>query len=199
MELLKKYLKPLLKDMSISFLMKALGALAVLLLPYLLAYVIDSIVPMKDVQLIVIYGVIMIVVSVAVWIFDIMANRLASRVPVMQQFISGMISLKKQFGCPAARVIIYHPSLESRLTSDTYNVHRMIGMIQRMGVRAPILLIGGMIITLIMEPVWPWYANAAVYHLFGLLQSDKRLMFTKVQQAQDRMISVVRENAGAFA
>ena len=77
MELLKKYLKPLLKDMSISFLMKALGALAILLLPYLLAYVIDSIVPMKDVQLIVIYGAIMIVVSVAGWIFDIMANRLA--------------------------------------------------------------------------------------------------------------------------
>ena len=33
MELLKKYLRPLLKAMSVSFLMKSLGALAVLLLP----------------------------------------------------------------------------------------------------------------------------------------------------------------------
>ena len=79
MELLKKYLRPLLKAMSVSFLMKSLGALAVLL-PYLLAYVIDTIVPTKDIQLIVIYGLIMIAVSIAGWIFDIKANRLASRV-----------------------------------------------------------------------------------------------------------------------
>ena len=66
MELLKKYLKPLLKEMSISFLMKdRWGALAVLLLPYLLAYVIDTIVPTKDIQRIVVYGLIMIAVSIA--------------------------------------------------------------------------------------------------------------------------------------
>ncbi|MBO4953616.1 MAG: hypothetical protein J6D04_00515, partial [Clostridia bacterium] len=35
------------------------------------------------------------------------------------------------------------PSLISRLTSDTYNVHSMVGMMQRMGIRAPILLLGG--------------------------------------------------------
>ena len=45
------------------------------------------------------------------------------------------------------------PSLESRLTSDTYNVHNFISRIQRLGIRAPILLTGGIIITLILEPV----------------------------------------------
>ena len=39
------------------------------------------------------------------------------------------------------------------MTSDTYNVHQMIGMIQRMGVRAPILLVGGILITLTLDPV----------------------------------------------
>ena len=51
-----------------------------MLLPYLLAYVIDTIVPTKDIQRIVVYGLIMIAVSIAGWIFDIKANRLASRV-----------------------------------------------------------------------------------------------------------------------
>lgn len=103
MELLKKYLKPLLKEMSISFLMKTLGALAVLLLPYLLAYVIDTIVPTKDIQRIVVYGLIMIAVSIAGWIFDIKANRLASRVAGTPRFTSGMICLKKRSDCRAAR------------------------------------------------------------------------------------------------
>ena len=31
----------------------------------------------------------------------------------------------------------------SRMTTDTYNLHRMIGMMQRIGIRAPILLLGG--------------------------------------------------------
>ncbi len=109
MELLKKYLKPLLKMMSISFLMKSLGALAVLLLPYLLAYVIDTIVPTKDIQLIVLYGLIMIAVSIAGWIFDIKANRLPS--PGMRPFISGTICLRKRSGCLAAKGmnLQFHP------------------------------------------------------------------------------------------
>ena len=43
------------------------------------------------------------------------------------------------------------PSLESRITTDTYNVHQFIGLLQRLGVRAPILLLGGIVITLIMD------------------------------------------------
>lgn len=45
------------------------------------------------------------------------------------------------------------PSLVSRLSSDTYNVHNMIGMIQRLGIRAPMLLIGGIVVTFMVEPV----------------------------------------------
>ena len=43
------------------------------------------------------------------------------------------------------------PSLESRITSDTYNVQNFVAMIQRMGIRAPILLLGGVWITLFMD------------------------------------------------
>ncbi|MBQ2849717.1 MAG: hypothetical protein IJE77_04475, partial [Thermoguttaceae bacterium] len=43
------------------------------------------------------------------------------------------------------------PSLESRITTDTYHVHNFVMMIQRMGIRAPILLLGGVVITLLMD------------------------------------------------
>ena len=40
------------------------------------------------------------------------------------------------------------PSLESRITTDTYHVQNFVGVMQRMGIRAPILLLGGSIISL---------------------------------------------------
>ena len=43
------------------------------------------------------------------------------------------------------------PSLISRMTSDTYNVQGFIRMIQTMGIRAPIMLVGGTVIALTMD------------------------------------------------
>jgi ATP-binding cassette subfamily B protein len=42
-------------------------------------------------------------------------------------------------------------SLTSRLTSDTYNVATFFGRMQRMGMRAPMILIGGVIITFTLD------------------------------------------------
>ena len=42
-------------------------------------------------------------------------------------------------------------SLESRITSDTYSVHTMVGMVQRMGIRAPILIIGGLVTAFMLD------------------------------------------------
>ena len=90
------------------------------------------------------------------------------------------------------------PTLETRLTSDTYNVHHTIGMVQRMGIRAPILLIGGIIITFTMEPmlclvllaVLPFITAAVVF------VSKKGIpLYKKVQERTDDMVGTVRESA----
>ena len=44
-------------------------------------------------------------------------------------------------------------SIISRMTSDTYNIYSAIASLQRIGIRAPILLIGGLIFTLFLDPV----------------------------------------------
>lgn len=54
------------------------------------------------------------------------------------------------------------------MTTDTYNIHQMIGMMQRLGVRAPILLLGGIFVTLTLEPVLS-LVLLAVLPLIGLL------------------------------
>lgn len=48
------------------------------------------------------------------------------------------------------------PSLESRITTDTYNVHSFVSMMQRMGVRAPILLVGGLSSRFSWTAILPW-------------------------------------------
>lgn len=199
MKLLKKYLRPLVRDMAASLTMKSIAALMVLLLPYLLAYVIDSVVPQKEIKMIVVFGLIMIFISILGWIFDFCANRTASRVArdAIIQIRHDLFEKTIRLSCREADEYTI-PSLESRLTSDTYNVHRMIGMIQRMGVRAPILLIGGIIITLMMEPVLALVMICTLPFITILVytKATKGIpLFTAVQKAQDKMVSVVRENA----
>jgi ATP-binding cassette subfamily B protein len=90
------------------------------------------------------------------------------------------------------------PSLIARMSSDTYNIHRLISSMQRIGVRAPILLLGGILVTLTLDRfltlvligVMP-FAFVIVY----LVSSKGIPLYTKLQEAVDAMIRVVRENA----
>nr|MBQ4318745.1 ABC transporter ATP-binding protein [Clostridia bacterium] len=89
------------------------------------------------------------------------------------------------------------PSLISRLTSDTYNTHHMIGMMQRLGIRAPILLIGGIVVTLTLEPVLALVLIATLPPLAIVVYvvSKKAIpLYTKVQEAADTMVRKVQEN-----
>jgi len=90
------------------------------------------------------------------------------------------------------------PSLESRITSDTYNVQNFIGMIQRMGIRAPILLLGGTAITLVLDWKLALVMIATMPLIFVVVYSVSRKgvpLYTKVQQSVDGMVRVVREDA----
>jgi ATP-binding cassette subfamily B protein len=89
----------------------------------------------------------------------------------------------------------------ARLSSDTYNVHRMVSMMQRLGVRAPILVLGGILITLTLEPALTVVLLAVLPFavLIIYLVSRKGIpLYTRLQQAVDMMVRVVRENAAGI-
>ena len=89
------------------------------------------------------------------------------------------------------------PSLISRLTTDTYNVHQMVDRMQRLGVRAPILLLGGILIALILEPVLT-LVLAAMLPLLGLLVftvSRRGVgLYTRAQTALDALVRQAKES-----
>jgi ATP-binding cassette subfamily B protein len=192
------YLKPYIARMTFGLIIKILATFMDLGLPWILAYIIDDVTPHKRVSLILWWGLVMAVLSIGARTFNIIANRMAARVArntvekLRHDLFGKILSLS---GTQLDYFTI--PSLESRMTSDTYNIHNMIGMMQRIGVRAPIILIGGIVITSTLEPVLTLVLVAVLPFLAFVvyLVSKKGLpLYTGLQLSADKMVRVVREN-----
>ena len=123
-----------------------------LLLPWLLSYILDFIVPKKDVTLVYFYGGLMVLCAILAMLFNIIANRMSISTSrnITRKLRHDLFEKIFNLSCSQTDEFTM-PSLISRLTSDTYNVHRMVDRMQRLGVRAPILLIGGIITTLTLD------------------------------------------------
>jgi ATP-binding cassette subfamily B multidrug efflux pump len=192
------YLKPYIARMTFGFMIKVLGTLMDLGLPWVLAYILDDVIPLKKVSLILMWGLVMIALSIGARTFNIIANRMAARVArnttesLRHDLFEKILSL-------SGNQLDYFtiPSLESRMTSDTYNIHNMIGMMQRIGVRAPIILIGGILITSTLEPVLTLVLVGVLPFLAFVvyLVSKKGIpLYVSLQVSVDKMVRVVREN-----
>lgn len=192
------YLRPYYPRMTLGLIIKILGTFMDLGLPWILAYILDDVIPAKRVSLILWWGAVMLLLSVGARTFNILANRMASKVArdatetLRHDLFQKILSL-------SGRQLNYFtiPSLESRMTSDTYNIHNVIGMMQRIGVRAPIILIGGIIITSTLEPVLTLIL-VGVFPFMALIVyivSRKGIpLYTNLQETVDKMVRVVREN-----
>ena len=198
MKRILKYLKPLAGRITFGLSVKVLGTLAELLLPLILTHILEDVIVLEKVGMIVFYGVMMVVCAAVACICNIVANRSAAKVTMIfsrsmrKDLFERTLYLSAR---DADRFTI--PSLESRITTDTYNVQNFIGMMQRMGVRAPILLLGGVTITLIMDPYLSLVMIATLPLIFmtTFLISRKGVpLYTNVQRSVDGMVRVVRED-----
>lgn len=192
------YLKPYYLRMAGGFVIKFIGTIMDLLIPWILAYMIDEVVPTKSIRLVFLWGALMVVCAFFAITGNILANRFASRVAQlsMQTIRHDLFSKISYLSCRQVNEFT-ESSLVSRLTSDTYNLHNAIGMMQRLGVRAPILLIGGIIVTMTLDVALS-LVLVALLPFMGILVylvSKKGIpMYTRQQEAVDVLIRKVREN-----
>lgn len=197
-KILTYYLKPYYFRMSIGFMIKFVGSIMDLCLPWILAYMIDTIIPIKDKGQIYLWGLMMIVCSFLAVSFNVIANRMASKVARdTTEHIRNDLFEKVMYLSDSYMDTYTKPSIMSRLTTDTYNVHQMIGRIQRLGVRAPILLIGGIFVTLTLDPVLACVLIITLPFLAWIMikVSQRSIpMYTKLQQSIDRFVRIVRED-----
>ena len=195
---LMKYVKPHLWYIALTLAIKFVGTYAELWIPSIMETMLDDIVPTGNMPKIYLYGGLMLLCAAACLVLNIMANR-------MTAFSSGRITksirhdLFAKLQSLSARQMdkLTISSAESRLTSDTYNVNNMLTRVQRMGVRAPILLVGGIVMMVQMD----WVLALVLVVLLPIISiiiytvSRKSLpLYTKQQSTLDDVVLVTQEN-----
>ena len=197
-KVLSVYLKPYYGRMLIGFIIKFAGTIMDLCLPWILAYMIDTVIPQSEKNRIYIWGLVMLVCSILALTFNVLANRMASKVARdTTEAIRHDLFAKTMWLSNARTDEVTKPSLISRLTTDTYNVHQMLGRVQRLGVRAPILVIGGILVTLTLDPVLTLVLVSVmpVTTFVTYYFSKKSIpMYHALQKAVDQFVRLLRED-----
>ena len=198
MEKLMKYIWPQFFYILATLAIKFAGTYAELWIPSLMETMLDEKVPAGQLSQIYLYGGLMVGCAGLCLVLNVTANR-------MTAFSSGRITkairhdLFDKLQHLSARQMdeLTISSAESRLTSDTYNVNQLLTRIQRMGIRAPILLIGGIImmfrmdagLALILVLLLPIIAVVVYF-----VTKKSVPMYAQQQQTLDGVVRVVQEN-----
>lgn len=114
------YPRPYYMRMVFGFAIKFIGTIMDLCLPWILAYMIDTVIPRKKISHIYIWGFIMMVCSVLALTFNVIANRMASKVSrYTTEQIRHDLFAKISYLSNTQMDGFTKPFLISRLTTDT--------------------------------------------------------------------------------
>ena len=198
MRFIFSYLKKYRGMIAAAMTIKSIAALGELMLPYVLEHMVDDVVPRQSRALIFGWGAVMIALAVFVRQTNVKANRMSTKVAKESIYEIRRDLFWKSLGLSGNQVDEFGlPSLNSRMTSDSYNVQNFIRSFQAMGVRAPILLIGGIAITLTMDVGLASVLCILAPIMIGLVVfvSWKGIpLYEKVQQCVDDIVRIMREN-----
>ncbi len=194
----KKYLDPYKKDISINLVIKSIGTLMEILLPAILAYIIDTVVPREDKNAIIMGGLLMVVIAIVAWILNIIANRMSAKLSTSIIFQLRQDLFSKSLNLSPRQVDMFGASsLESRLTSDTYTVHRFLAGSLRMGIRVLLVFFGGIFFCFVLSPKLASiliFMIIAILFFVGRIFSKGLPLFRAVQEKLDNMVQIIREN-----
>ncbi len=198
MRFIFRYLKKNRWMVASVMMIKMTGTLGELMLPYVLEHLIDDVAPLKNTAQVLAWGLAMIALAILVRLLNVGANRLAVRVAkesiyeIRRDLFWKSVNLSgnqlDEFGLP---------SLNSRMTSDSYNLQSFIQSVQSLGIRAPIMLLGGIFITLTMDVGLAMILciMAPIMIAAVVFVSMKGIpLYDKVQRGLDEVVRIMREN-----
>ena len=182
----------------LTMVIKFIGTFLELLIPYVLEYIIDVVAPTKSLKMVLVWGGVMIVLAILCRLFNKTANQRAvtsaskNIYRLRQDLFEKTIYLSSD--------VIDHitlPSLISRLTSDSYNILSFMQSSQTLGVRAPILLLGGFIVTFSMDRGMAMILAVMAPLIIAIVVFISRKgipLYTAVQKKLDEVVRIMREN-----
>jgi ATP-binding cassette subfamily B protein len=154
MKMIFKYLSPYKWIAFGGLIIKITSTIMDLIIPYILSYIIDVVILKKSIPSVFTFGGLMIIASFIGFFSNVYANKIASHTSMLAtKVLRKDVFRKIEELSESQKDEITLPSLISRMTTDTYNVHQMIGVMQRLGVRAPILLLGGIVVCAFLDPI----------------------------------------------
>ena len=192
------YLKPYSGTVAAALIIKFVATMAELSLPLVLDYIIDEVVPTKNIYTMVYAGLIMLGAAVIAMVCNIVANRLSAKAAGNMTRDLRYALFKKTTYLKSGQVDAFTlPSLVSRLTSDTYYVNQAVARTLRLGVRAPILLIGGLVFTFLLSWRLALVLLACIPLIVVVLliiTAKSVPMYTRVQRSGDKSVRAMQEN-----
>ena len=198
MKFIWKYVKPWKRFILAVMLVKLAGTVTELLIPYVLEHLLDNVVPSSASEWeILAWGGVMLGLTLVTRMLNMMANRMSVRVAGDSTFRLRRDLFHRALNLSGRQMDqVGLPSLISRMTSDTYNVQNFVRMIQTMGIRAPIMLLGGIAITLTMDRALASIlcVMAPIMIVLVVFVSMKGIpMYDQVQRAMDTLVRMMRE------
>lgn len=196
--MLKSYVKPHISKIIVNAIVKTSGTVLEVVLPTILAYIINQVVPTRQVNSIINWGLVMVACALGAWYLNVKANRMASKTAAMTIKDIRHDLFTRSLGLSARQIDrLTVSSLESRLTSDTYAIHRFLGATLRMGIRSSMLFLGGVVFCFILS----WRLALVLLVLIPPLLVVVRYilkrgipLYRQVQVRVDDMVQVIREN-----
>lgn len=197
-EFIKLYIRPNNSRIIIGLIIKSFATFTDLILPFFLAKIIDEAIPSKSMDMVYIYGAIMAAVALAGLVTNILANWFAASVTrTVSENLRYDLFTKTIYLTRSQADKFTNPSLISRLTTDTYNVVNTLNIVLRMGVRAPMLLVGGLIFSFSIDSELASVLLIVQPFVFGtviLLSKFGLPLYKELQERIDKAVLVIREN-----
>lgn len=194
---LLKYFKGYVRESLLGPLFKLLEASFELLVPILIATIVDQIIPEKDsTHLYIMVFLLVVLASFGVGV-AIIAQYYSSRAAVgfTRQLTKDLY--QKIMRLPKAqRDNLTASSLVTRLTSDTYQIQTGINQFLRLFLRAPIIVFGSIIMAFLISPSITLWFLLMVVVLTAIIYIMSRLvnpLYAKIRQITDKIVNMTRQ------
>ncbi len=190
------------KESLLTPLFMALEVVMEVLLPYIMARIIDKGIKGENLNAVYLYGGIMIVMAILSLTFGVLAGKYGATASsgLACNLRASMYENIQKFSF--ANIDKYSTAgLVTRMTTDVTNVQNAFQMIIRIAVRAPFMLISSMVMCIIIQPDLSMIFVVAIIFLavvLILIMSTTTKIFDQVFKKYDGLNASVQENVSAI-
>ena len=189
MRMIFRYMKAYTRRIASSMTVKLLGAVTELMIPYILEHLIDEVVPLGQMRQVILWGLLMVATALITRQLNVWANRMAIDNAHNVSYDIRQDLFTKTANLSGAQFDAFGlPSLISRMTSDSYNVQSCVQTLQTLCVRVPMMLLGGIAVTLMMDAALSAILCVLVPILIVVILGVSRYgipLYRRVQERED--------------